>query len=106
PGGRNGSHHGQRIEWFGRIERRPARPHQGIYGNVLRMGIKNREFVEQSNPVLGSLAHSQDSSRANRNPRPSNVTDGLATFFISAGGNDLSVELGRTIEIVVVGGEA
>ncbi len=64
-----------------------------------------RELVQQADAVLFRFAHAENSAAADGDSRFAHVRDGSQAVFVDARGDDFSVELGRRIEIVIVGGE-
>jgi len=63
-------------------------------------------IVQQPDAILLGLAHAENPAAANGDAGLADVRDRLQTVFVDARRDDAAVELGRRIEIVVVGGEA
>ena len=84
----------------------PLLAHQQVDRNAFRMGIKARELLEQADAVFLGLAQAEDSTAADSDASLTHVRDGFQAVFVNSGSDDFAVELGRGIEIVVVGAEA
>ena len=53
-----------------------------------------------------ALAHADDAAAADRDAGLAHVRERLEAIVVGARRDDLAVELGRGVEVVVVGGEA
>ncbi len=69
------------------------------------MRIEIGERLEQPGTVLYGFAHADDAAAADFHPCAPHALKRIQPVLIAARGDDLAVELGRGIEIVVVGGE-
>ena len=102
PRDRNGAHELEWIDRLGAVERRALDLHQVVDRNRLRIRIEIGELRDQARALRGSLPHADDSAATDFHSGDANPVERFETVAIVAGGDDLAVELGRGVEVVVV----
>src|ERR1700726_4012237 len=80
--------------------------YERIDRNAFRMRIERGKLVEQADAIALRFAEADDSSAANGNPGFSHRRQGAEAVVVIAGRDNLSVEFGRSIEVMVVSGQA
>ena len=74
-------------------------------GTLSGCGSSAGKLMEQAGAVGITLAHADDAAAADRDASLANVFEGAQAVFVAPRGNDMAVKLGRSVQVVVVGGE-
>jgi len=60
------------------------------------------QLPQHGGTVLPGLSHTQDTAAADIDALSPHLLDGIQTVLVGAGGNHIAVELGRSVQVVVV----
>ncbi len=98
----HGAYELEGIEIWCVFERRSGHPHQGVDGHRFGVGIEPGQLRQQTRTVAPGLAHADDAAAAHRHAGFAHGLQRVQALLVGAGGDDLAVELGRGVEVVVV----
>ena len=73
-----------------------------LIGTDLRMRRQARQRRDHADAVGPRLAHADDAAAAHRDAGGAHVLEGIEAVLVDARRDDLAIELGRGVEIVVV----
>ena len=83
----------------------PLHRDQHIDGHTFGVRLEIRQLMQQANPIFVGFAHADDAAATNSNSRAPHSLNGAQPVLVAARADDAAVELGRSIQIVVIGGE-
>ena len=98
----DGAHELERVDRFGAIQRRAFDLYQVIDRHRLGIRIEVGELRDQARALRARFPHADDPAAADMEPGVANALERFQTIAIGARGDDLAVELGRRVEVVVV----
>jgi autotransporter-associated beta strand protein len=76
---------------------------KGVDGDGLGVGVLVGELLEEAAAIVEGFAHADDAAATDGNAGAADVFDGAEAVVVGAGGDDLAVEFGGGVEVVVVG---
>src|ERR1700722_4636250 len=88
------------------FERSSSDTHECIYRNAFRMRIERGKLVEQADAIAFRFAEADYSSAANGDAGLSHGRKCAEAIVVIARRDDLSVEFGRSVEVVVIRSQA
>ena len=91
-----------RVQFFGTGQRRTRNLHEVVDWHTIRMRRQRCELAQQFSAIGFLFAHADDAAAAGFHAGLAHVLKRVETIFVSAGGDDLAVELRRGIDVVVV----
>ena len=100
------AHELERIERRGVGERRAGNRHELVDRHAFRLRRQRRERVQHADAVGARLAHADDAAAADLDAGRAHALERLEPVRIGARADDLLVELGRRVQVVVVVVEA
>src|SRR5580704_4793758 len=105
---RRGNHagHDKGIHRFSISERGPVDANQHVDGHTLRMRLEIRQLLQQPDSVFIGFAHADNAAGTNGNARAADSLNRAEPVFVATRGDNAAVKLGRSIEVVVICGEA
>src|SRR5215467_11636124 len=83
-------------------KRRAFNTHQHVDRYAFRMDWQTGERRDHADAIIKLLAHADNSAAADVDPRSADVPKGVEPILVGACRNDLAVEFGRRIKVVVV----
>ena len=88
------------------MQRRALDLHQVVDRHRFRIGIEVGELRDQPGALRARLAHADDAAAADVHAGVAHALERVEAVLVVARGDDLAVELGRGVEVVVVVVEA
>ncbi len=99
---RDGAHELERIERLDVGQRRAFHPHQVVDRHRLGVGLHVGQLRDQAGALLARFAHADDAAAADVDAGVAHAVQRVEAVLVGAGGDDLAVELGRGVQVVVV----
>src|SRR5882762_7905483 len=92
----------QCIQFFSLPKRCACHGDESVDRHAFRVGLEARELRDQPGAVAARLAHADDAAAADAQAGIAHALQRLEPVAVLARGDDLPVELGRGIEVVIV----
>ena len=104
--GGDGANHNHGIEFRNVGERSAFNPREDVNRHAFRMRIEIRELLQKAEAIFVGFAEAENSSAADGDTGFADARDGGEAIFINTRGDNVTVKVGRSVEIVIVSGEA
>jgi len=88
------------------VEGRAGHGHEAVDGDAFGRGVEAAEDFQHLEAVELGFAHADDAAAADGHAGGLDGADGVEAVVEGVGGDDVGVELGAGVEVVVVGGDA